>query len=198
MHSQIQQFWYWFIQNQENFKIIKNPERIRDLIDNQVLIFGKLSWDIGRLENNKYAFTFSPNGDKKMFYITKKIVELAPNIPDWEFHYCKPPESDWDLQFDAYNTSYMLQKYDASEWSFVLIEEEDYHIRVDIKAADLESLDWEDKLIAIDMAVTKLLGEEVRIKEVHSVTLTHQFDPQDKEWIYPMEEFRKRFLDFIE
>lgn len=198
MQAQIHQFWYWFNQNQAQFKNIQNPERVRELLDNQLLVFGKVSWGIDMPKKDEYVLTISPNGDEKLFYTIKRLVEFAPNLSDWDFRYCKPPELDWDFQFEAFNTFYILQKYDASEWSFVLIEEEDYRIRVEIKTPNLDSLDLEEKLIAIDMAVTRLLGEELRIKEVHSVTLTHQFEPEDKDWIYPMKEFRKRFLDFIE
>lgn len=198
MQAQIHQFWYWFNQNQAQFKNIQNPERVRELLDNQLLVFGKVSWGIDMPKKDEYVLTISPNGDEKLFYTIKRLVEFAPNLSDWDFRYCKPPELDWDFQFEAFNTFYILQKYDASEWSFVLIEEEDYRIRVEIKTPNLDSLDLEEKLIAIDMAVTRLLGEELRIKEVHSVTLTHQFESEDKDWIYPMKEFRKRFLDFIE
>lgn len=198
MHSQIYQFWTWFSKNQEQFKKIKNPVRVRDLLDNQILVFGKLSWGIDEVKNNKYAFTISPNGDKKLLFLTKKIVDLAPTFPDWEFNYCKPPELDWDFQFKMFNNYLLMQNYDAAEWQFVLIEEEDYRIRVEVKVSNLEGLDIEEQVVAANMAVTKLLGEELRIEEVHSVTLTHQFDPRDKEWIYPMRQFRRRFLDFIE
>ena len=31
-------------------------------------------------------------------------MEVAPNMRDWEFRYCKPPQ-DWDYSFEIYDKS---------------------------------------------------------------------------------------------
>ena len=91
-----------------------------------------------------------------------------------------------------------MQTFDASEWQFVLIEEQDYRVSIEIKADNLDTLDMDDKMTATSRAVNKLIGEELRIKEVYSIKPVHRFDPRDEEWVYPMTEFRERFLYFVE
>ena len=80
----------------------------------------------------------------------------------------------------------------------MLIEEEDYRVSVEVKVDNLDSLDMDDKKVAISRAVNHLIGEELRINEIYSIKPVHRFDPRDAEWVYPMTEFRERFLYFIE
>ena len=198
MRSKILQFWQWFYQNEAFFRNGTNPKKAKEMLDNQILSFGKFAWGIDEGITKPYVFTISPNNDKKLLAISKQIIEVAPDLPQWEFQYCKPPLNDWDFTFQAYNQYFILQTLDAAEWKFVLIEEEDYRVSVEIKADNLATLDWEDREQAAIRVITNLLGEALYIKEVHSVKLVSQFDPRDKDWIYSMGEFRARFLYFIE
>jgi hypothetical protein len=198
MRSRILQFWNWFSQNEAQFRIVQNEMQTRELLNNQILDFGNFAWGVNRGKQKPFSFVISPNNSPKLLAISKEIVQLAPNLPKWEFHYCKLPDLDWDFQFQMFNSFMIMQSFDASKWEFVLIEEEDYRIRVEIKANNMATLDYEDQMIAADRAVTRLLGEEMRIEEVHSVAIIDEFDPRDEDWIYSMREFRKRFIYFIE
>ena len=198
MDYHIRQFWQWFSQNEAVFRNPDQAERAKEMLDNQVLTFGKFAWGIDRGPNDSYILIISPNNNKQLLDISRQLVDEAPALSNWDFLYCKPPLLDWDFKIRMFNQFYLPQLYDASKWQFVLIEEEDYRVSVEVKADNLHDLDWDDQQIAASRAVTNVLGEEMRIEEVHSVKTVFEFDQQDKEWIYPFTEFGERFLYFIE
>ncbi len=198
MHIKIAQFWQWFTYNEAIFRNEQTAEKAKELLDNQILSFGKFAWGIDEGLQKSYLFTFSPNNDKQLLRLSQQLVQLAPNLPMWEFQYCLPAQPDWDFKFQMLNNLIVLQTFDASEWQFVLIEEEDYRVTVNIKADNLDSLDMDDKNTAVSRAVNKLIGEELRIKEIYAIKVVHRFDPRDEAWVFPMGEFRERFLYFVE
>lgn len=198
MQSKIHQFWQWFTHNEAIFRNEQTAEKAKEMLDNQILSFGRFAWGIDKGLQKSYAFRFSPNNDQQLLGISQQIVKLAPNLPMWEFEYCLSAEPDWDFKFQMLNNLIVLQTFDATQWQFILIEEADYRVSIEIRADNLDTLDMDDKMIATSRAVNKLIGEELRIKEVYSVKPVHRFDPRDEEWVYPMSEFRERFLYFIE
>ncbi|MEM6317163.1 MAG: hypothetical protein AAF960_05795 [Bacteroidota bacterium] len=198
MHQKILHFWQWFTHNEAVFRNEHTAEKAKEMLDNQVLSFGKFAWGIDIGLQKSFSFTFSPNNDPKLLALSKQIVAAAPNLPLWEFYYCRPAEKDWDFQFQMLNNLIVPQTFDASEWSFVLIEEDDYRVTIEIKADNLDTLDMDDKITAMSRAVNRLIGEEIRIKEVANIKPIFHFDPRDQEWVYPFSEFRERFLYFVE
>lgn len=198
MYTKILQFWQWFTHNEAIFRNPEMADRAKEMLDNQILSFGKFAWGIDEGTQKAYVFTISPNNDKKLLAVSQQMVQLAPNLPRWEFRACQPANPDWDFQFQMLNNLIVLQTFDAAEWEFVLIEEQDYRVSVEIKADNLHTLDMDDKIAATSRAVNQLIGEELRIKEIVSIKPVHRFDPRDQEWVYPMSEFRERFLYFIE
>lgn len=199
MQVKILQFWQWFTHNEAIFRNVLDPDRVTEMLNNQVLSFGKFGWGIDEGQaKGAFIFTFSPNNDKRLLSISKQLVQAAPNLPLWEFRYCNLPVKDWDFKFQMLNNLIVLETIDASEWQFVLIEEEDYQVSIEIKAENTERFDMDDKIALASRAVNNILGEELRIGEVKSIKVVYQFDPRDKDWIYPMKEFKKRFLYFIE
>ena len=198
MHAKIAQFWQWFTYNEAIFRNEQTAEKAKEMLDNQILSFGRFAWGIDEGLQKSYVFTFSPNNDKQLLRLSQQLVQSAPNLPMWEFQYCLPAQPDWDFKFQMLNNLIVLQTFDASEWQFVLIEEEDYRVTVNIRADNLDTLDMDDKNTAVSRAVNKLIGEELRIKEVYALKLVHRFDPRDAEWVFPMTEFRERFLYFVE
>lgn len=198
MIAKIHQFWNWFVQQEAQFRQIQDEEGVRELLNNQILSLGRFAWGIDRGRQKRFALTFSPNNDHRLLALSKQIVEAAPDLPYWEFHACRPPDLYWDFKFQTFNNFMVLQTFDAAKWQFVLIEEEDYRIRIEIKADNMATLDLDDQNIEAERAVTRLLGDELRIEEVHSVAIVHRFDPLDQDWVYNMRELRKRFLYFIE
>ena len=198
MQQKILQFWQWFTHNEAIFRNEVHAERAKEMLDNQVLSFGKFAWGIDPGLQKSYVFTFSPNNDKQLLSLSQQMIKLAPNLPLWEFQYCLPAKPDWDFKFQMFNNLIVLQTFDASEWQFVLIEEADYRVSIEIKADNLDTLDMDDKIAATSRAVNNLIGEELRIKEIATIKPIFKFDPRDKEWVYPFSEFRERFLYFIE
>ena len=198
MQAKISQFWQWFTHNEAIFRNEHTAEKAKEMLDNQVLSLGRFAWGIDKGHQKSFVFSFSPNNDKKLLALSKQLVQTAPNLPMWEFQYCLPAKKNWDYKFQMFNNLIVLQTFDASEWQFVLIEEEDYRVSVEVKVDNLDSLDMDDKKVAISRAVNHLIGEELRINEIYSIKPVHRFDPRDAEWVYPMTEFRERFLYFIE
>ena len=197
-HYKITHFWQWFTHNEAIFRDESKAPQAKEMLDNQILSFGRFAWGIDEGHQKSFVFTISPNNDAKLLAISKQIIQAAPNLAMWEFRYCKAPDLSWDFTFQTFNNLMVLQTFDASEWAFLLAEESDYKVRIEIKAENMDSLDLDDQEIAASRAVTNILGEALRIEEISSVKMVYQFDPKDVEWVYSMRELRERFLFFIE
>ena len=198
MDTRILQFWNWFVHNEAIFRDKTQAEKAQEMLNNQVLTFGKFAWGIDEGQQKPYVFTISPNNDRQLYKISQQLIKYAPSLANWDFRSCKPPIKDWDFKFQAYNNFFLLDTYDAAKWHFVLIEEEDYRVSIEIKANNIVNLDREDQVIAAQRVVTNILGEQLYIEEVYGVNIVPEFDPRDKDWIYSLSELRKRFLYFIE
>ena len=50
MHSKILQFWQWFTYNEAIFRNEYHAEKAKEMLDNQILSFGKFAWGIDEAE----------------------------------------------------------------------------------------------------------------------------------------------------
>ena len=198
MRAKIQDFWSWFIENEAEFRNVKDREQAIERMDNQILAFGRFAWGIDTGREKPFALVLSPNNDPDLLDISRDIMDEAPDLKNWEFYPARLRLHDWDFKLEVYNRWMSKQTYDVRRWEFVLIEEDDYRVSVEIVIPNMNDVDAEDQQVAASRVVNLLLGEELRIEEVHRIRVVDDFDPQDEDWIYPMVEFRDRFLDFIE
>jgi len=198
MELKIKQFWDWFIDNEYQFREVTDTKTVVEMLNNQVLEFGLFAWELGEGKQRPHSFTISPNGDKKRLFLSRQIFKQAPDLPLWEFNYCKPIRRGWDFTFELFNSMMIKQSYDASKWEFVLVEEENEKISILLKATNIVTIDFDDLPAVADMVVINLLGEERKINDVHSVRFIDDFLPEDEKWIFRLLSLREEFIAFHE
>lgn len=189
-------FWDWFQANEYLFREIIDAEGAVKAMNEQVLQFGLFSWEIGEGNAKPHSLTLSPNGDKQRLLLSQKIVAAAPDMPDWEFNYCKPPR-EWDFKFEAYDQYMVRQQFDASEWEYVLQKNEENEMEVFILADNLSLLDDDDEMNAVDMVLTNVLGEENVIHHLDAFEVVDEFNEEFDNMVEKLPLLRHHFENLL-
>jgi len=173
----INNFWTWF---SDNYKAIgqdfDNEELLNELND-RVNKLGEFAWEIGPGINSVNQLVISPGGDLDLLPYTKKIVSYAKDVPDWEFHYAKPPKQ-WELIFEFTKNDGSQIEINASQWEYVLLKYDDGMFEIIIQTYDLQQLDKDDKLTAAEILLDGILGEEKRMIYICCIDVVEEFEHQ--------------------
>ena len=192
----IRDFWSWFLKNENQFKEVKDAKAAIEALNNQILSFGLFSWEIGEGNEKPYYLAISPNNDKNRLRLSKMIVDLAPDLPDWEFYFTKKP-IEWDFILEMYDPFGIKQSYNTADWEYTLIEKPNGKIDLHIFAENIHALDMEDQLIGADVAVIRIIGEENRINYVEAIKLVIDFEPEQEEYVYYLTDLKAEFDDLF-
>jgi|SRR5450432_1490312 hypothetical protein len=171
LDSQISDFWNWFIKNSSNLHSNDYNRLIIDELDKTISDWG-LVWEIGPGLKKENSLTISPNGEKKLVNKAKGIIDKAPKLYNWEFYFAKQAKENW----------YLLRLVDtgveinAADWTYVLLVYEDDKTEILVKADNLKQLDNETKELIVDLILTNLLGEELKIEKIDCFDLVIDFD----------------------
>jgi hypothetical protein len=194
--QKIKKFWSWFSENCQNFgKDFANQELLVKL-DVLVGQFGNLSWEVGPGKTLENALVLSPNGDLKQLPLTKKIIALAKECSGWEYYYAKPSKQ-WDLKFDFETTHGDLIQINAFEWEYDLLKYEDDMFEIIIKSLQLSQLGDDDKLIAAEIALDGILGEELRIQTIDKIEIVEEFEKLDQNKASNIKDLAKHFRKLL-
>ena len=190
--EKITEFWEWFEEHEEKFRIITDPNGVRERLDNQVLLFGIFSWEIGEGRNNTHTFTISPNGNDKMLKRSETIMEYAPDLPKWEFYAAKPSK-DWDFTFEMFDSFMMKRTVDAADWEYIIRMTPERKIKILIYTENVDFLDMDDKLVAADLVINNIIGEADKINFVESISFIPFVDEHQEMDIKMMPELQFEF-----
>lgn len=193
----ITRFWDWFRQNEYRFKDVEDVGEVVDALDNQILEFGLFAWEIREGTRRPYRLTISPNSDRRRLELSRLIVDMAPDLADWEFFYCKPP-LPWDFRLEMYDSFMVIQSVDVSDWSFVLLPQPEQKADILILPTNMATFDEEDKRIAADLALTHILGEEDKITYIASIRVVPFFAPEHEPLQAGMRELKFQFDQLFE
>ncbi len=181
--EKIDNLWKWFLNNEkvirdciENDSVSKK-EYVVEHLDNLVLDLGVFAWEISPGINKPWSFTISPNGDKELIKKSKKIIESAPDLTDWEFHYSKPAK-DWNREFTIFDSFMTKQTINASGWKYVAIQQKDGMIALLLEAKNMEHIDSETASTAADLVILNEIGEETKIYHICTIDIVHQLDDE--------------------
>lgn len=168
LRYKIDEFWNWFVEHEEKFRIIRDPHAAREMLDNQILQFGIFSWEIGKGKNKPHTLTISPNGNAEMLRRSQAIIGEAPEMKFWEFFAAKPPR-DWDYILEMYDSYMVKQRIDSSSWEYLFRMTPDFKIRILLYAENIDFLDDDDKMSAADFVINSVIGEADKIDYVDSI-----------------------------
>jgi len=173
----INMFWDWFSKHYKDLGENFDNEKVLNEIDDKLMDLGGFAWEIGQGTKSDNQLVISPGGDLDLLPITKEIVSYAKIIPGWEFHYAKPPK-EWDFIFDFEKDNGDVFEINASNWQYVLLKYEDEGFEIIIQTRDLDGLGEDDKLVASEILLDGILGEEVRMLHTSYIDVVKDFDNQ--------------------
>lgn len=167
--------WQWFEAQEEKIRnAIDTGEKatleyIKNQLDEFVLSEGNFAWEIRQDDDQIWHFIISPNGDAELLMKSRTMVEEAPALDHWEFHYAKPPVH-WDMQLQLVDEFFNSIALDCSEWKFVVTQQGE-KTDFSLYAENLLTLADHMQEEAISKGLITALGEENYIFLVGEVRL---------------------------
>jgi hypothetical protein len=175
----INSFWIWFSDCCDDLGQNFDNEELLNELDDRINELGEFAWEIGPGIFCVNQLVISPGGDLDLLPYTKEIVSYAKVLPNWEFHYAKPPKQ-WDLIFDFEKHDGSQIEINASQWKYVLLKYDDGMFEIIIQTHDLQQLDEDDQLNATEILLDGILGEENRMLYVCGFDVVDEFEEQFK------------------
>jgi hypothetical protein len=171
-------FWHWFSSHHNEFGENFDNDKTLAELDNRIMGLGDFAWEIGPGAEDNNQLVISPGGNLDLLPITKQIVSCAMNIPGWVFFYAKPPK-EWKLIFHFQKGDGEVIEINASKWEYVLLNCEDDGFEIILQTYYLTNLSEEDKLIAAEILLDGILGEEARMLHITYIDIVEEFDFQN-------------------
>lgn len=187
----ISTFWLWFEDNLAHLRnVLTDPghssrEYVVDSLNNHLLAIGTFTWDIETGSNRRWSLTISPNGDPDLLELSREIVAMAPDLPDWEFYYARQPSRP-ELQLTVWDEEMTQQTVDANPWTYVLLPASGGAYDLLIEASNAAHVDDETLHTTADHLVTALMGEEAKITRIRSIDLTDRLSAAHRRQARPL------------
>lgn len=196
--TKISAFWQWFIEQEDTIKDFFSDESETDkdkLVEemNQLILdLGRFAWEIGEEGESGFYLIISPNGDRDLLALSKRIMAASPPLSAWNLYPAKPAKS-WDWKLRLYDDFLREHEVDASGWSFILQSGPEGRVELLFEAANLHFFDAETQRIAAETAVNFLLGEEMRILHVRKIAVLPELGEGQQEGRQPIRMLREAF-----
>lgn len=190
LEEQIASFWEWFELNRTIIEDIvsekdqSKTDFIVGKLDEFILSFGRLKWTVKNPSNNQFTFTISPNNDRELLRITSAIIQNAPNFSNWQFYDAIQP--DGNLELTLYDTEMNTQAVNAREWHFMLELCPTDRFNLIIAVNQTDHLDEDTEMVAVDLILTALLGERLKIEQIEELEIVDEFDAADLPFVKPI------------
>ncbi len=192
LSNQIGDFWEWFNLNLPLLESViqtgghPKTDDIVGILDQHVLGMGKIKWEIGNPQPNQFSFTLSPNNERDLLKVTKAIISEAPQAGGWTFFYAA--QATGALQLQVYDHNMDVQNIDANPWRVVLTDADAGKCELTLEAANIQHLDEDTQMIAADLVLTSLLGEEEKINQLAGLELVFELEKSDEAYCFPLTE----------
>ena len=195
--NKISDFWNWFVEHEEKFRVIQDPHAAREMLDNQILQFGVFAWEIGEGFDKPHTFTISPNGNSKMLRRSQAIIGEAPDLKYWEFFAARPAR-DWDFILEMYDSFMVKQKVDTADWEYLFRLTPEFKIRVLLYAENIDFFDEDDKKSASDFVLNSIIGEADKIDYVDSIEFIPFVDETQEDDLKSLHELKFEFESLLD
>ncbi len=189
--AKIEAFWQWFEHHEPLFSAVEDPEKVVELLNDQVLSFGLFAWELSQGIDAPHAFTISPNGDRERLALSTAIVAAAPTLPGWEFYAAKPAVTD-PYQWEVYNSFMQLQTIDASDWIYVAMKGLE-GFRLIICTGMLHGFEVEDLAAIGTQLINRILGEATCIMHFSAIEVVMSFEMEHESISSPITDLVNHF-----
>ncbi len=188
---QIREFWTWFARHASEFGNTFENKALLQQLDELVTGLGDFAWEVGPGNTEENSFALSPAGNRELLAVTKAIVDVAPNVPGWEFHSAKPAKR-WEPRFELHDANGEPFEVDATDWHCALLEYADGAHEVLVEAPNLGSLPEDYKRWAAEIALDSLLGERRRLEAIDEVTVIAELSARERGSAFPVTDIGER------
>ena len=201
-NDNILRFWQWFVKNEKRIKDCIENEHSTDIdyvveqMNEHILGLGILTWDIGLNDDEHWFLLISPNGNQEMLNVSQKIISVAPEHMDWLFYGSKPAKK-WTRQFSVYDSYMDEQLIDASEWQYIVFEDDNNKLELVIEAKNLHHLDEDALETAAEQFVIQEIGEFLRIQHIASVEIVQELESEYDSSKMPVSELNDHIEEII-
>lgn len=166
-------FWKWFESVSDALHLNLENVDILSELDNKVKELGPFDWEIGPVDDNLLYLAISPRLNEEYLKITKEIVSYAPSCKGWWILYAKP-RKEYAPVFSMVNEKGKSILVDISDWEYVLFLFEDGTFDIDLRISSIDG-NLETKNLAVDVALTGLMGEERFMALIKNIRIVNDF-----------------------
>jgi hypothetical protein len=166
--TKIEAFWTWFEEVAADLGANLGNDMLLSELDDRVATLGDVSWEVGPGADERYSFVITPDGSKELLGLCDRIVSLAPEVSQWEFHSARPPR-EWDMRFTLGREAGRILDVDARTWRYVLFKFADGAFDIIVEQPNLGTADEQDRYAAAVMLIDGILGERRRLQLINEV-----------------------------
>lgn len=178
--SKTVKFWNWFTESQSLLVPGKITPEFINILNERILELGDFNWEIREGKHKNYMLIISPGGDLDLLQDTYTIINLAPELDNWEFIHYKPAKK-WDFKLTMKPNSKINKKeVDVKKWEYILLDFSDGTYDIIIKADNLKLFNDNEKLTIADIVLESILGEELSLRLIKKVEFLEEFDKSDE------------------
>jgi hypothetical protein len=179
--KEIHAFWLWFATIADSLGDNFDNASLLHALDAQLLGLGDITWELGPGSKTENMLAISPDGRPELLPLTKHIVSMAPDLPQWEFFPARPAKSA-SLEFAIIGSSGKEIDIDARPWRYVLFRFPDQTFDLVLEQNNLTKATDDDRYTAAVILLDGLLGEAVRLLRVRDVepVFSLAFDQEPK------------------
>ena len=172
-NNEILGFWEWFKSISDALHADMKNSDILKVLDNRIKEIGPFDWEIGPLNETVLYLAISPCLNQELMKKTIEIVGNAPSCPGWTFLYAKPSKG-YSPTFNMINEYGRAIEVNTSTWMYVLFYFDDGTLDIDVKISTVHG-DVKTEALAVEIALTNIIGEEKFIKLLKNVRIVNDF-----------------------
>lgn len=173
------EFWNWFQLVAPQLAADITSEQLLAALDARIQELNpSLSWEVGPGLRKPLQLVVSPNLDRSLRGLARKIVSLAPELSEWEFHAARQPK-DWDYRVEVrVGQSRRPVELDASKWTFVLLKYPDGTHEVLLQGNGAAGFTDEERWQAAAIVLESAVGEELLLDRIDEFDLVDELEPR--------------------
>ncbi|MES2427149.1 MAG: hypothetical protein V4560_09250 [Bacteroidota bacterium] len=170
-------FWKWFKSISNELLIDPTNTDLIIQIDERIRTFNDFDWEIGPWKDSIYYLSISPGLIADKLEFTREFVKYAPASSGWHFLSSKPSKIDWKGIWKMSNDTGEEILVDSNNWKYILYHFEDKTFDIDVITDDINGN--EDTVsMAIDIALTGYLGEEMYMSLIKNISVVNNFEEE--------------------
>jgi len=186
-------FWTWFTEIAQSLAYnLDNPHLLEELDRRVSELHPSISWEVGPGRKASSQLVISPNLDRDLLPITRRIISYAPSMANWEI-YAARQSKQWNYILKIEDESGMELCFDVSSWTYVLLKypQGDYEVVIKSNKPLPSSKDvcWQISAIILESE----MGEELLLEKIGTFTLVEALDAKWLAREKPIKDLRRAF-----